>query len=55
MYKRQPQNELIGQLIIPELVSNLEFGGVEGNILYITATTSLYSIELNQQGARFYE
>ena len=50
-----PQNELIGQLIIPELVSNLEFGGVEGNILYITATTSLYSIELNQQGARFYE
>ena len=50
-----PQNELIGQIIIPELVSNLEFGGVEGNILYITATTSLYSIELNQQGARFYE
>ena len=50
-----PQNELIGQFIVPELVSNLEFGGVEGNILYITATTSLYSIELNQQGARFYE
>ena len=50
-----PQNELIGQLIIPELVSNLEFGGEEGNILFITATTSLYSIELNQQGARFYE
>ena len=49
------RNELIGQLIIPELVSNLEFGGVEGNILFITATTSLYSIELNQQGARFYE
>ena len=50
-----PKNELIGQLIVPELVSNLEFGGVEGNILYITATTSLYSIELNQQGASFYE
>ena len=50
-----PQNELIGQLIVPELVSNLEFGGLEGNILYVTATTSLYSIELNQQGARFYE
>ena len=44
---------LIGQIKIPELVSNLEFGGTEGNILYITATTSLYSIELNQQGARF--
>ncbi len=45
--------ELIGQIKIPELVSNCEFGGVEGNILYITATTSLYSIELNQQGAKF--
>ena len=44
---------LIGQIIIPELVSNLEFGGKEGNILYITATTSLYSIELNQKGAKF--
>jgi Gluconolactonase len=50
-----PKSELIGQLIVPELVSNLEFGGTEGNILYITATTSLYSIELNQQGTRFYE
>ena len=50
-----PKNELIGQLIVPELVSNLEFGGREGNILFVTATTSLYSIELNQQGARFYE
>ena len=45
--------ELIGQIKIPELVSNCEFGGKEGNILYITATTSLYSIELNQQGAKF--
>ncbi len=50
-----PENKLIGQLILPELVSNLEFGGKYGNILYVTATTSLYSIELNQQGARFYE
>ena len=45
--------ELIGQINIPELVSNCEFGGKEGNILYVTATTSLYSIELNQQGAKF--
>ena len=44
---------LIGQIKIPELVSNVEFGGKEGNILYITATTSLYSIELNQKGAKF--
>ena len=48
-----PQNELIGQLILPELVSNLEFGGKEGNILYVTATSSLYAMELNQVGAKF--
>jgi gluconolactonase len=46
-------NDLIGQLILPELVSNLEFGGKEGNILYVTATSSLYSIELNQIGVKF--
>ena len=45
--------KLIGQLIVPELVSNLEFGGKEGNILYVTATSSLYSMELNQIGAKF--
>ncbi len=45
--------DLIGQIKVPELVSNCEFGGKDGNILYITATTSLYSIELNQQGAKF--
>tara|TARA_Y100001970_G_scaffold69243_1_gene88325 strand:- start:3600 stop:4532 length:933 start_codon:yes stop_codon:yes gene_type:complete len=46
-------NELIGQILLPELVSNLEFGGTEGNILYVTATSSLYAMELNQIGARF--
>ena len=39
---------------MPELVSNLEFGGKEGNILYVTATTSLYKMELNQIGANPY-
>ena len=48
-----PNDELIGQILVPELVSNLEFGGKEGNILYVTATSSLYSIELNQVGAKF--
>ena len=48
-----PDGNLIGQLLVPELVSNLEFGGPEGNILYITATSSLYSMELKQTGAKF--
>ena len=47
------KNDLIGQILVPELVSNLEFGGKEGNILYVTATSSLYSMELNQIGAKF--
>ena len=48
-----PKGEIIGQLLVPELVSNLEFGGKEGNILYVTATSSLYSMELNQVGAKY--
>ena len=48
-----PKNELIGQLLVPELVSNLEFGGKEGNILFVTATSSLYTMELNQIGAKY--
>ena len=48
-----PNFELIGQILVPELVSNLEFGGKEGNILFVTATSSLYSMELNQIGAKF--
>ena len=48
-----PNNELIGQLLVPELVSNLEFGGKEGNILFVTATSSLYTMELNQIGAKY--
>mgnify|MGYP003303344400 CR=1 FL=1 len=48
-----PNNKLIGQILLPELVSNLEFGGKEGNILYVTATSSLYKMELNQIGAKF--
>ena len=48
-----PEGEIIGQLLLPELVSNLEFGGKEGNILYVTATSSLYCMELNQIGAKY--
>ena len=47
---------ILSPLLVPkitELVSNLEFGGKEGNILYVTATSSLYSMELNQIGAKY--
>lgn len=38
---------LIGRIPIPELVSNLCFGGPKRNRLYITAQTSLYAVYVN--------
>lgn len=46
-----PDGTLIGRIPIPELVSNVCFGGRNGNRLYITAQTSLYAIFLNTHGA----
>jgi gluconolactonase len=46
-----PDGTLIGKLHLPERASNLTFGGVQRNHLFITATTSLYSIRLNVNGA----
>lgn len=42
---------LIGRIPIPEIVSNLTFGGPKRNRLYITAQTSLYAVFVNAQGA----
>lgn len=43
---------LLGKIGIPETVSNLTFGGPKRNRLFITATTSLYSIFVNARGAQ---
>ncbi len=45
--------DLLGALRVPEVTSNLTFGGPRGNDLFITASTSLYSIRLNVRGAEF--
>ena len=47
-----PDGTLLGRLKLPEPVSNLVFGGPKRNRVFITATTSLYSIMLNIRGAR---
>ncbi|MGN7200500.1 SMP-30/gluconolactonase/LRE family protein [Arthrobacter sp. SAFR-044] len=39
-----PSFELLGTIPVPETVSNLCFGGPDGQDLYLTATTSLYRI-----------
>ena len=46
-----PQGELLGRILVPEPVANLEFGGPRGNRLFITATTSLYASFLTTSGA----
>ena len=48
-----PDGTLIGKLRLPENVSNLTFGGRQRNHLYITATTSLYSLRVNINGATY--
>jgi gluconolactonase len=48
-----PDGTLLGKLRLPEIVSNLTFGGPKGNDLFITATSSLFAIRLNITGARY--
>ncbi|MBT6099642.1 MAG: SMP-30/gluconolactonase/LRE family protein [Marinovum sp.] len=42
---------LLGKILIPEAVANVEFGGPKRNQLYICATQSLYSVYLSTNGA----
>ena len=48
-----PDGTLLGKLHLPEIVSNLTFGGPKRNDLFITATSSLYSLRLKTTGARY--
>jgi gluconolactonase len=44
---------LSGKLLVPETVANLCFGGRQYNHLYLTATTSLYTLRVNFTGVRY--
>ncbi|NJM82346.1 MAG: SMP-30/gluconolactonase/LRE family protein [Tabrizicola sp.] len=44
------EGELLGKVLVPEVVSNLCFGGRAKHRLFITATTSLYAVVLNRRG-----
>ena len=44
------QGKLIGRVALPERAANLCFGGALRNRLFITGTTSLYSLYVNTQG-----
>ena len=47
-----PDGTLLGKLHLPESVSNLVFGGAKRNRIFVTGSTSLYSMMLSARGAR---
>jgi gluconolactonase len=47
-----PDGTRVGKVLTPERVSNLTFGGPKKNRLFMTATTSVYSIYVNARGAQ---
>ncbi|MFT5870452.1 MAG: gluconolactonase [Paracoccaceae bacterium] len=46
-----PDGTLLGKIFVPEVVSNVCFGGPKRNRLFITASSSVYSILLPTTGA----
>jgi gluconolactonase len=47
-----PDGKLIGKILVPESPANLCFGGKDGQTLFMTARTSLYSIRVSTKGAK---
>ena len=47
-----PDGTLLGKILVPELVSNVCFGGRNKHRLFMTATTSVYAINLNRNGVQ---
>jgi gluconolactonase len=46
-----PNGDLIGKIHLPESAANLTFGGAKRNRLFICASTSVYSLYVETQGA----
>jgi gluconolactonase len=46
-----PDGERIGRLPVPETVGNLCFGGPDGSVLYLAASTSVYRISTSTRAA----
>jgi gluconolactonase len=45
-----PEGSLLGTIRLPETCANLEFGGADRSTLFMTATTSLYALDLAVSG-----
>ena len=48
-----PDGTRIGKLLVPEICSNFTFGGARGNELFITASSSLYTLRTTVNGVRY--
>ena len=48
-----PDGTLIGNLLLPESVANLTFGGPKNNDLFICAGASVYTLRVTVTGARY--
>ena len=48
-----PDGTLLGKILVPETVSNLCFGGRAKHVLYMTGTTSIYSVALTTRGVQW--
>jgi gluconolactonase len=46
-----PEGERIGLILLPEICSNVCFGGAKRNRLFMTASQSLYAVYVETQGA----
>ena len=45
-----PDGHLLGKIFVPEKVANCEFGGADRATLFITASTSLYAVDVAAKG-----
>ena len=52
VYVYAPDGSQIGHAPVPEMVTNVEFGGVDGDELFITAVSSLYHLKTELPGGR---
>ena len=48
-----PAGTLLGKLHLPEVTSNLVFGGCRGNHTFITASSSVYALRVNFAGCHY--
>ena len=48
-----PNGKRLGMVLLPEGCANLSFGGSDGKTLFMTATTSLYSVKTKTRAAHY--